>query len=42
MASLKPLMLMLPLLVNSTLMAQEAKVTPLMSKDVPEFPGKEI
>ena len=40
MTSLK-LMLVLPLLVNSTLMAQEAKVTPLMSKDLPEFPGKE-
>jgi quercetin dioxygenase-like cupin family protein len=41
MASLKLLMLVLPLLVSSTLMAQEAKVTPLMSKDLPEFPGKE-
>jgi quercetin dioxygenase-like cupin family protein len=40
MASLKP-MLVLPLLVNSTLMAQEAKVTTLMSKDLTEFPGKE-
>jgi quercetin dioxygenase-like cupin family protein len=41
MASLKLLLVLLPLLVNSTLMAQEAKVTPLMSKDLPEFPGKE-
>ena len=40
MASLKP-MLVLTLLVNSTLMAQEAKVTTVMSKDLPEFPGKE-
>ena len=40
MASLKP-MLVLPLLVNSTLMAQEAKVTTVMSKDLNEFPGKE-
>ena len=40
MASSK-LMLVLPLLVNSTLMAQEAKVTTLMSKDLTEFPGKE-
>jgi quercetin dioxygenase-like cupin family protein len=35
------LMLVLPLLINSTLMAQEAKVTSLMSKDLTEFPGKE-
>ena len=28
-------------LVSGTAMAQEAKVTPLMSKDLPEFPGKE-
>jgi quercetin dioxygenase-like cupin family protein len=41
MSSLKPLLLVLSLLVGSTLMAQEAKVTPLMSKDLPEFPGKE-
>ncbi|HEY1212942.1 MAG TPA: cupin domain-containing protein [Bryobacteraceae bacterium] len=34
-------MLVLTLLVNSTLMAQEAKVTTVMSKDLPEFPGKE-
>jgi len=40
MASLKP-MWVLPLLVTSALMAQEAKVTTLMSKDLPELPGKE-
>jgi quercetin dioxygenase-like cupin family protein len=40
MASLKP-MLVLAFFLTSTLMAQEAKVTPLMSKDLPEFPGKE-
>jgi quercetin dioxygenase-like cupin family protein len=40
MASLKP-MLVLTLLVNSTLMAQEAKVTTPISKDLTEFPGKE-
>jgi quercetin dioxygenase-like cupin family protein len=40
MASLKP-MLVLALLVNSALVAQEAKVTTLMSKDLTEFPGKE-
>jgi quercetin dioxygenase-like cupin family protein len=34
-------MLVLPFLISSTLMAQEAKVTPLMSKDLTEFPGKE-
>jgi quercetin dioxygenase-like cupin family protein len=41
MASLKVMLVLLPLLVHSTLMAQEAKVTPLMSKDLPEFQGKE-
>jgi hypothetical protein len=40
MVSLKS-MLLLTLLVNSTVVAQEATVTPLMSKDLPEFPGKE-
>jgi quercetin dioxygenase-like cupin family protein len=40
MTSLKP-MLVLPFLISSILMAQEAKVTPLMSKDLLEFPGKE-
>jgi quercetin dioxygenase-like cupin family protein len=33
--------LTLTLLVSSTLIAQEAKVTSLMSKDLPEYPGKE-
>ena len=27
--------------MTGTLLAQEAKVTPLMSKDLPDFPGKE-
>jgi quercetin dioxygenase-like cupin family protein len=40
MASLKP-MLVLTLVVNITLIAQEAKVTTLMSTDLTEFPGKE-
>jgi quercetin dioxygenase-like cupin family protein len=40
MASSKPI-LVLAFLLTSTLIAQEAKVTPLMSKDLPEFPGKE-
>ena len=35
------LTLVLASLVASTLIAQDAKVTPLMSKDLPEFPGKE-
>jgi quercetin dioxygenase-like cupin family protein len=34
-------MLVLAFLLTSTLMAQEAQVTPLISKDLPEFPGKE-
>ena len=29
-------------LISSTLMAQEAKVTSLMSKDMKDFPGKEL
>ena len=29
------------LLITAALFAQEAQVTPLMSKDLPEFPGKE-
>jgi quercetin dioxygenase-like cupin family protein len=33
--------LLILFLVCSPLMAQEAKVTPLMSKDLAEFPGKE-
>jgi len=40
MASLK-LMWVLPLLFSSTLMAQETKVTTVMSKDLTEFPGKQ-
>ena len=35
------LMLVLASLIASTLIAQDAKVTPLMSKDLAEFPGKE-
>src|SRR6266851_3165549 len=34
-------MSVLAFLITSTLIAQEAKVTPLMSKDLAEFPGKE-
>ena len=34
-------MLVLALLFASTLMAQEAKVTPLLSKNLAEVPGKE-
>src|SRR5262249_39407655 len=34
-------MLVLAFLMASTLMAQEPKVTQLMSKDLAEFPGKE-
>src|SRR4051812_808594 len=40
MKSSKP-MLVLAFLITSTLMAQEAKITPLLSKDLAEFPGKE-
>jgi quercetin dioxygenase-like cupin family protein len=35
------LMFALAFFLTSTLMAQEAKVTPLMSKDLTECPGKE-
>ena len=35
------LILALACLMSSTLLAQEAKVTDLMSKDLPNFPGKE-
>ena len=38
----KKLMLILLFLIPGTVMAQEAKVTPLMSKDLTELPGKEI
>jgi len=34
-------LLMLACLMSGTLVAQEAKVTELMSKDLPNFPGKE-
>ena len=40
MTSSKPILAM-AFFLTSTLMAQEAKVTPLMSKDLAEFPGKE-
>jgi quercetin dioxygenase-like cupin family protein len=33
--------LVLAFLLAGTLMAQDAEVKPLMSKDLPEFPGKE-
>jgi quercetin dioxygenase-like cupin family protein len=35
------LLLALACLMSCTLVAQEAQVTPLMSKDLPDFPGKE-
>ena len=35
------LVLTLACLMSGTLVAQEAKVTPLLSKDLTEFPGKE-
>jgi quercetin dioxygenase-like cupin family protein len=35
------MMLVLAFLTASTLIAQDAQVTPLMSKDITEFPGKE-
>jgi quercetin dioxygenase-like cupin family protein len=38
----KKLMLVLLLLLTGTLMAQEATVTPLISKDLKELPGKEV
>ena len=37
----KKLMLVLLFLIPGAVMAQEAKVTPLMSKDLTELPGKE-
>lgn len=36
------LMLVLLFLITSTLMAQEPTVTPLMSKDLTDLPGKEV
>ena len=38
----KILTVVLLFLISSTLMAQEPKVTSLMSKDLKEFPGKEL
>ena len=38
----KPVALVLLCLLTGTAMAQEAKVTSLMSKDLPENPGKEM
>src|SRR5215472_10444247 len=35
------LILVLACLMPATLLAQDAQVTPLMSKDLPDFPGKE-
>ena len=34
--------LVLLCLMSGTAMAQEPKVTPLMEKDLPEYPGKEV
>ena len=39
--TIRKLSLMLVCLVTGTLMAQEAKVTELFSKDLTDFPGKE-
>ena len=39
--TIKKLSLMLVCLLTGTLMAQEAKVTELFSKDLADFPGKE-
>ena len=38
----KKLLLALLFLIPGTVMAQEAKVTPLISKDLTELPGKEV
>ena len=38
----KKLLLALLFLIPGTVMAQEAKVTPLLSKDLTELPGKEV
>ena len=38
----KLIALVLPCLMTGTAMAQEPKVTPLMSKDLAEYPGKEV
>jgi len=39
--TMSKVMLVPAFLITTTLMAQEAKVTQLMSKDLAEFPGKE-
>lgn len=36
-----PKILLLATLMAASVMAQDAQVTPLLSKDLPEFPGKE-
>jgi quercetin dioxygenase-like cupin family protein len=41
MLRMKIILMVLFSLIAGTLMAQEAKVTPLMSKDLEDFPGKE-
>jgi quercetin dioxygenase-like cupin family protein len=41
MKNLRQLTPVLFLLASSVMMAQETKVTPLISKDLPDFPGKE-
>jgi len=38
----KKLLLVLLFLIPGTVMAQEARVTPLISKDLTELPGKEV
>ena len=40
--TIKRVALVLLCLMTGTAAAQEAKVTPLMSKDLPESPGKEV
>ena len=42
MATKKIIAVALLLLITGTAMAQEAKVTPLMSKDLTSLPGKEV
>ena len=39
---MKTLLVLLCLIIPRLLMAQQAVVTPLMSKDLPELPGKEV
>jgi quercetin dioxygenase-like cupin family protein len=39
---MKILLMLLCLIIPRLLMAQQAVVTPLMSKDLPELPGKEV